>query len=286
MKKLTKLSISLFMICLTTMNSYSQQAEPTPVKLSKLSDNLYEVLEGSGSRGGAYIGDNGILLIDTKMNQESVDQTLAELKKITDLPVKYVINTHSDGDHIMGNRYLPESVVFIAHENCRNEFFYPGRDNSPSEWNNPELLPYVPSVTFKDQMDIYLGEKKVELYYFGVGHTTGDAVVYFPEEKVAFLGDQVFNTRPQLIHSYKGGNSFEHVETLNKMLNTLDAERFCSGHSEVLNRKEIKDHINQVKSYQDKVKSLVAENKSLDEVKNSFGEDEARLVETIFNEVR
>ena len=54
-------------------------------------------------------------------------------------------------------------------------------------------------------------------YYFGTGHTTGDIVVYFPEAKTAFLGDQFFGTRPQLIHAYKGGNAFAHVVTLEKM---------------------------------------------------------------------
>ena len=80
-------------------------------------------------------------------------------------------------------------------------------------------------------MDVYLGLKKVELWYFGIGHTTGDIVIYFPEEKTAFIGDQYFYGRSQLIHSYKGGNSFGHVENLIKMLETLYAEKFYSGHS-------------------------------------------------------
>ena len=135
-------------------------------------------------------------------------------------------------------------------------------------------------------MDIYLGSKKVELWYFGVGHTTGDIVVYFPEEKTAFLGDQIFLTRPQLIHSYKGGNSLEHVKTLTKMLQTLKAEKFCSGHSEMTDRKTIENHIDQMKRRQEKVKALIDEGKNLEEIKSEFQQNEARLIEAIYNDIR
>ena len=86
------------------------------------------------------------------MDNNSVSTTIEEIKKITDKPIKYLVNTHSDGDHIRGNQYFPQTVTFIAHENCRKEFFHPGRDGTPSEWNNPELSPFVPSLTFRDKM--------------------------------------------------------------------------------------------------------------------------------------
>jgi glyoxylase-like metal-dependent hydrolase (beta-lactamase superfamily II) len=111
-------------------------------------------------------------------------------------------------------------------------------------------------------------------------------VVYFPEEKTAFLGDQIFLTRPQLIHSYKGGNSFGNVRNLTKMLETLDAERFCSGHSEVTDRAGIQAHIDQVKTTQQKVRGLVEAGNTLEQVQAEFEEDEARLVESIFNEIK
>lgn len=135
-------------------------------------------------------------------------------------------------------------------------------------------------------MDIHLGSKKVELWYFGVGHTTGDSVLYFPEEKTAFLGDQIFTGRPQLIHSYKGGHSFEHVKTLTNMLETLEAEKFCSGHSEPVNRSAVKHHIEQMKKRQEKIKSLMEQEKGLEEIKAAFEENEARLVEAIYNEIK
>jgi len=286
MKKNIKTVLISFYILLCVSISFAQQQEVKPVKLSLISDGLYEILDGRGANGGVYIGDNGVLVIDAKMDKESVDQTIQEIGKITDKPIKYLVNTHSDGDHVNGNQYFPEEVTIISHENCRKEFFVPKRDGSPSDWENPQLAAFVPEITFRDQMDIYPGSKKVELWYFGVGHTTGDAVVYIPSEKTAFLGDQFFEGRPQLIHSYKGGNSFEHVKTLTKMLETLDVEKFCSGHSEIVDRQAIKDHISQIQELQQKIKSLVDKNKSLEEIKSEFNENEARLVESIYNEIK
>ncbi len=265
--------------------SPGRQRDSQPVEFKKISNNLYEILGGRGARAGAYIGDNGVLLIDSKMNKDSVNQVIEGIRKLTDKPIKYLVNTHSDGDHIAGNRYLPKTVTFIAHENCRKDFFGPDRRGNPSEWNKPELSPFVPSVTFRDKMDIYLGSKKVELWYFGVGHTTGDTVVHFPEEKTAFIGDQIFLTRPQLIHSYKGGNSFEHVKTLTKMLDAIDAEKFCSGHSEMTDRTAIKSHIAQMKKSQEKVKSLMKQGKNLEQVKAEFDQAQGRLIESIYGEV-
>jgi len=284
-KNIKLIVISVFLL-LFISNSFGQGRGAQPVQFKKISDRLFEIAGGRGAQGGAYIGDNGVLIIDAKSDKQSVDQVIKGVRQITDKPIKYLVSTHSDGDHISGNRYFPATVTFIAHENCRKEYFHPRRDGTPSEWEKPELRPFVPSITFSDKMDIYLGSKKVELWYFGVGHTTGDIAVYFPEEKTAFIGDQIFLTRSQLIHSYKGGNSIEHVKTLTKMLQTIDAEKFCSGHSETADRQEIRKHIDQMKKRQEKVKTLIEERKSLEEIKSEFKENEARLIEAIYNDIR
>jgi cyclase len=267
-------------------SALSQRRVEQPVEFKKISDKLFEIIGGRGAQGGAYIGDDVVLVIDAKMDKASVDQVIEGIKKITDKPIKYLVNTHGDGDHIAGNRYFPKTVTIIAHENCRKDFFLPGRNGAASEWSKPELVSFVPSLTFSEKMNIYLGSKKVELWYFGVGHTTGDTVVYFPEEKTAFIGDQIFLTRAQLIHSYKGGDSFEHVKTLTKMLDMIDAEKFCSGHSEMTNRAGIENHIDRMKKRQEKIRALIEKGKSTEEIKSEFDENEARLIETICNEIK
>ena len=220
------------------------------------------------------------------MDKASVEGIFTAVDGFTNKPVTYLVNTHSDGDHINGNEFFPKEVIIIGHENCRAEFFHPGRDGTPSKWSDEKLLRFVPRLTFNDRMQLHLGSKTVELYYFGVGHTTGDIVVYFPEEKTAFIGDQVFFGRPQLIHSYKGGNSFEHVKTTERMLETLDATRFCSGHAEVKSREDIEQHLEEIKTLQQKIKTLVTEGKTLEETQAAFKTEEGRLVESIYNELK
>ncbi len=271
-------------LLLFSVTAFSQ-TEPEPVQFSPIAENLYLVKGGRGANSGIFIGQDAVVLIDIKMTKQHVDETLDAIKNLTDKPVKYLINTHSDGDHVNGNRYVLPSVTIIAHENCRNDFFLPDRNGNPSEWQSPELYPFIPGVTFQDNLTIHTGQQSIELYYFGVGHTTGDIVVYFPESKIAFMGDQVFADRPQLIHSHKNGNSFEHVKTLQNMLKTLDAEQFYSGHSDVLNRTDIETHITAMKQKQSKIKNMINEQKSLSEIKNEFDNKEERLIESIFNEI-
>jgi glyoxylase-like metal-dependent hydrolase (beta-lactamase superfamily II) len=278
--------IHIILVVLLPFTAFSQQQETPPVTVEKISDNLYQLLGGRGANGGFYIGQNEVLVIDSKMDKESVESIFTSIKGFTDKPVKYLINTHSDGDHVNGNEFFPKDITIIAHENCRKEFFHPGRDGSPSRWEDEKLLPFVPQVTFNDKMQLHMGNQTVELYYFGVGHTTGDIVVYFPEEKTAFIGDQVFKGRPQLIHSYKGGNSFEHVKTTEKMLETIDAVQFCSGHADIMSREDIEQHLVEMQKFQQKVKKLVGEGKGLTEIQALFKPEESRLVESVFLELQ
>jgi cyclase len=284
MKIVKFFGIFLVLFC-SSVILLAQNQELKPVSLEKVSGNIYQILGGSGANGGVYIGENGILVIDSKMNEESVRQTIAAIKQISDKPIKYLVNTHSDGDHIMGNRWFPESVTFVSQKNCRDDFF---KENfgRVSDWDEPQFFPFVPSLAFKDNMDIWMGHEKIELHYFGIGHTTGDCVVYFPNEKIAFVGDQYFTGRPQLIHSNKGGNSFDHVKTLTKMLETLDAEKFCNGHGPVASRDDIKKHIQIMVDRQAKVKDMIGHNKTMEEVLKVFPVNEAKLITSIFNEIK
>lgn len=270
---------------LCVLFSSAQYGETQAISLHKISDNLYEIMGGRGANGGMYIGDNEVVIIDSKMDKASVEGIYKAVKEITDKPITTLINTHSDGDHINGNQFFPESVKIIAHQNCRKEFLLPQRDGSPSNWTSKEMKPFVPEITFNDKMNLYLGDKTIELYYFGVGHTTGDIVVYFPEEKTAFIGDQVFFGRPQLIHSYKGGNSYEHIKTTKQLL-SLDAEKYCSGHSEIKTKADIEQHLKELVAMQEKIENLVKDGKSLEETKAAFNEDESRLVESVYTELK
>ena len=263
----------------------AQRKTPAPVTFTKVSDRIYGVDGGSGALSGVIIGDDCVVVIDAKMDEASQKAVFAEIGRRTQKPVKYLVNTHGDGDHIYGNRFFPPGVTIISHDGCRKDFFLPGRGGGASEWTKPELAPFIPSVTFTDRMNLYIGGVTVELHHFGIGHTIGDTVVYVPEEKAAFTGDQVSLPMATYIHAYKGGNSFAHVRNLEKMLAAIDAERFITGHSGITDRAGVKSGIDAMKSFQNRIRTLMGEKKSLDDIKKAFPAEDASVAEIVYKEI-
>ncbi|NIM89513.1 MAG: MBL fold metallo-hydrolase [Candidatus Aminicenantes bacterium] len=236
--------------------------EPAPVTTHQVKGHVYEAKGGSGANCGFFIGEEEVLVIDAKMNAESAKQMIAEIKKLTPHPLKYVIITHSDGDHVNGLVGFPEGITVVAHHEARKDM--------DQAFQEPDQRAFLPQLTFSEKLKFYLGNKVVKLFHFGPAHTSGDVVVYFPEEKVAFLGDLLFLGRDPLVHRHKKGCSFGLVKTLKKVLK-LDAETFVHGHGNLASRSDIEDLIKSLEDKQAKIKALIEEEKSLDEIKQAFG---------------
>lgn len=107
--KFTLISMLIFLV-LSIPLSFAQQRDIKPVEFEKISERLYQIPGGRGARGGMYIGDNGVLLIDAKMDENSVDAVINKISEITDKPIKYLVNTHSDGDHL-GKSNIPDKTT-------------------------------------------------------------------------------------------------------------------------------------------------------------------------------
>jgi len=279
------ISLLFLGFCATASALFAQGRDSTPLTFHKVTDRVYCVEGGRGAQTGFIIGDECVLVIDAKMDQKSQENILAEIARLTRKPVKYLVNTHGDGDHINGNRYFPSAVTIISHEGCRKDFLIPGRDGGASEWLKPELAPFIPSVTFFDRMNIYLGGLNVELHHFGIGHTIGDAVAYVPSEKIAFTGDQVSLPKASYIHAFKGGNSFGHVKNLERMLTAIGAEQFITGHSGITGRAGVQSSIDAMKTFQNRVRALMAQKKSLDDIKKEFPSGDVSLAEIVYKEI-
>jgi len=121
-KNIKLIVISVFLL-LFISNSFGQGRGAQPVQFKKISDRLFEIAGGRGAQGGAYIGDNGVLIIDAKSDKQSVDQVIKGVRQITDKPIKYLVSTHSDGDHI--SMRIAEKSIFIQggmelHRNGKN----------------------------------------------------------------------------------------------------------------------------------------------------------------------
>ena len=270
----------------------SQQAQPPkqqvlPLSVQNVKGNIYQVKGGMGANTGFVIGEKEVLTIDAKMTEDSAKQMIAEIKKLTPNPISYVTLTHSDGDHVNGLVGLPRGTNIISHEKTRVHM-----DNA---FQSARERAYLPNIAFSERLSLYLGgglrSTRIDLFYFGPAHTDGDVVVYFPDQKVAFIGDLIFIGRDPLIHRHKNGNSFGLVKVLRAILN-LDAEIFVHGHGDVATKKEILGIIQSVEGKQIRIKALVKEGKTLDQVKKIFDiEDGAggmrwtSLVEVIYLEL-
>lgn len=256
---------------------------PVPVTAHKINENVYEVRGGAGSNSSFIIGDDGVILIDAKMTDQSAGDMIEAIKKITDKPVKLLILTHSDGDHVNGMTGLPENISIIAHVNT-------ARDIKKENESGRVKLP-LPGLTFSEKMPVsnLKGNQDIILYYFGPAHTDGDIVVYMPEYRIAVIGDLFFKGMDPLIHRHKNGSSEGLVNALQKIID-LDAEYYLSGHAEPVKKKEIVSLRKTVIEKRNRVKSMIANGKNLDDVKKAFGIAAGpgrwpSLVEIIYNEM-
>ncbi len=154
------------------------------------------------------------------------------------------------------------------------------------------LRAYLPTQVFSGRGTLRLGETLIELLPFGPAHTSGDTVVFFPGQKTAFVGDLAFIGRDPLIHRQKNGTFFGYIQALRGMLD-LDAEVYISGHNDPLKKDDLRGLLASMEEKWTKVKALIAEGKTLDEVKKAFGLEDAAgggrrwpsLVEVIYLEL-
>ena len=163
---------------------------PPPEPAEHIKGNIWKIFGGGGNTL-VVVQKDGVVLVDTKMPGNG-PYIVEQVKKITDKPIKLIINTHSHPDHVGSNDYLREqypNVRIIMNEGAKDEL---SRGPRP----NPALLP---TETFKDRMTIGSGADRIELYHFGRGHTNGDTFVLFPAARLLCMGDvMAWNMAPFL----------------------------------------------------------------------------------------
>jgi cyclase len=193
---------------------------------------------------------------------------LDEIAKITPKPVSTVIETHSDGDHVNGLASFPTGITIIAHENNKKEqdtaLAAGGRGAPPAG--------HLPTQTIsKNKDDLKINGEKIEVLHWANAHTSGDLVVFLPAEKIVFTGD-IISTQPDaLIHLEKNGSSEGWVTTA-KGIGALNAEQFVPGHGNVQTKAEVQKRATDVAAKREKIKGLVAQGKTLDDIRTAVGD--------------
>src|SRR5881628_1691616 len=192
------------------------------VEAEKLKDNLW-VLKGGGGNTAVFVTANGVVVVDTK-NPGWGQPILDRIKELTPKPVATIINTHTHGDHVSGNVEFPATVDVVVQENTKTNMMKmaPVTGLAPAKGTPaPNIFEAnggrgLPKHTFKDRMTLGQGADRIDLYYFGRGHTNGDAFVVFPALRVMHAGDIFARKGPPLLDANNSGSGVAIGETLAK----------------------------------------------------------------------
>ena len=219
--------------------------EPSELTLIEVREDIY-VINNPGVPGNVtvLVTDEGALLVDNKFPID-FENIMDMVESVTDQPVVYVVNSHYHGDHSGNNAALQErGAKVIAAEAARVKMIDTGQ-------------PGLPDLTLDEQMRLHLGGVPVDIYHFGRGHTDGDVVVHFPEQRVLAAGDlfTVGQGLAQLVDYSGGGSARAWTGTLSKAL-MLDFETAIPGHGRVSSYAEFMAFRDDTQRLQDTVREM------------------------------
>ena len=248
--------VVLLAIALLGAYAYAQFGnQAAKLDLVKVKDDLF-VIHNDFVPGNttALITNDGVVLVDDKFEIDH-DNIMAQLKKVTSQPVRYVINTHYHGDHSGGNAKLQAlNVQVVASEAAREKMV-------------ETKMPGLPNVTLEGRVRLYVGGKRVEVYYFGRSHTNGDVVVLFPDHRVLSTGDMFTfgDATPELIDYAGGGSAKEWTKTLDGALG-LDFDAVIPGHGAVTTKQEMRKFRDSTMTLRNRVRDMLTQKKTRDEI--------------------
>jgi len=229
----------LIVVFLVTFIPFTVTAQDR-LSIAEVKDGLH-VITGPGGNIGVRVTAEGVILIDDKYPQD-FDEIQSLVATVSDLPVKYVINTHHHGDHSGSNASFLQVADVITHKNARDNMIRGDQDGPPR-------------LIYTDQTSVFLGGAEVRAYYMGRGHTNGDSVVYFPDLKTVHGGDLLHGTAPFIDYA-NGGSSRGWVNTMNNIL-SLDWNTAIPGHGEVMDRRDVLNFRNQMEAVRIRMAELV-----------------------------
>jgi cyclase len=213
-------------------------AEAPLYSLKQVGDGIFAAIATEHSKAGAnasfIIGKDGVVVVDTFEDADAAKKLLEDIRAKTNLPIKFVVNTHYHLDHVAGNAVFADAgAIIIAQRNVygwlhtENLKFF-GDKITPEQKQMVESLA-LPNLTYEDGVDLYLGPRRIAVRFYP-GHTGGDSVVAVPEANVVICGDLFWKrTIPNLIDA----STKSWTETLEKLRAQYPLATFVPGHGDV-----------------------------------------------------
>jgi cyclase len=241
----TLLAVGALSLAVSAYQSPSPAA-PKVVEVEKVKDNLF-VLKGGGGNTAVYVGTGGVVVVDTK-NPGWGQPILDKIKELTPKPVTTIINTHTHGDHVSGNVEFPAGVEVVTHENTKANMAKMATPTGIAPGSMPNVFQTsggrgMPTKTFPDKLTLGKDADRIDLYYFGRGHTNGDAFVVFPALRVMHAGDIFARKGPPLLDANNGGSGVTIGETLSKAASGIKGiESVITGHSTLMTWADLEEY--------------------------------------------
>jgi cyclase len=243
MKRMIVLGVLLVVGALSMAVAAQQAQTKQVIDVQKVSDNYYVLTSStpgneatfSGGNVGVLITNNGIVLVDTKL--AGWGQTFLErVKSISPKPVTMIINTHTHGDHTGNDDKFGTNVEIVAQENTKTNM-------AKMDAFKGDKAVFLPKRTFKDTLSIGSGNERIDLFYFGAGHTNGDAMIYFPALRVLQTGDLFARKDAPRIDRANGGSGVAYPQTLSKAVATLkNVDTVVPGHAPLMKWSDLQEY--------------------------------------------
>jgi len=232
----------------------------------QLSDNIY-YLEGQGGNIGVSIGADGVFIVDDQFAPLS-EKILDALESLSSEPLRFVLNTHNHGDHVGGNANMArEGAVIIAHENVRKILAAGFTGGDLSQALTAEQSMSLPIVTFTDSVDLHFNGDSIHVFYNGLGHTSGDAFVFFREDNIIHTSDVFRTTSYPRVDTASGGSFHGIVASYEKLLEVSNAQtRFLPGHGVVSSQADVREQLQMFITIRNRVRNAINQGMNLEQI--------------------
>ncbi|HEY2150080.1 MAG TPA: MBL fold metallo-hydrolase [Vicinamibacterales bacterium] len=274
MKRSALLGLLLAVGTLSLAAQPAQPQGPRVIDIQKLKDNLYVLTSStpgnqatfSGGNVAVFITDTGVTLVDTKLAGWG-QAVLDRVKGVTDKPITRIINTHTHGDHTGNDGFFGTTVEIVAQENTKANM-------AKMDAFKGDNVKFLPSNIYSDKKSIGTGKDRIDLYYFGAGHTNGDTFVVFPALRVLHTGDMFAWLDGPLCDRSNGGSCVAFPRTLQKALAAIkDVDVVIPGHSPMMTPKDLQQYQKFTAALLSHAVDAMKANKTVDEATASFKVD-------------